>query len=75
MMIRRLIGAVALSVLIAGTGCIAVVSHKSLIGTHRNAVVLDGQIYIVDTKTGSVMKVEPGKVENAEVLVVEEPEG
>ena len=74
-MIRRMIGAVVLSVLLAGTGCIAVVSHKSLITGRRDAVVIDGQIYVVDTRTGSVMKVKPGEVENAEVLVAEEPEG
>lgn len=72
MMIRRMIGAVVLSVLLAGTGCIAVVSHKSLIGTHRDAVVIDGQIYIVDTKTGSVMRMAPAEVQNAEDFVAED---
>ena len=75
MMIRRMLAAVVLAVLVTGTGCIAVVSHKSLIGTRRDAVVLDGQIYVVDTKTGSVMKIQPAEVENAEVFVSQESDG
>ncbi len=69
---RRIVtlgAAIALTVI--NTGCLAVVSTKSLSSQQRQAVVLDGEVYIVDLSGKNVVKVDPATVANAEVVKVE----
>jgi hypothetical protein len=43
-----------LACLLVSTGCVAVSAKNNRFGSARQAVVLGGSIYIVDTRTGAV---------------------
>jgi len=58
---------VAIALTLIGTGCIAVVKGGA-IAQERQAVVLDGQVYIVDLSDQSVVKVDPDTMANAEIV-------
>ncbi len=74
MMIRRMIETVVLAALLAGTGCSTVVNNKTVLEARWDPVVLEGRIYVVDTKTGSIKKMDSAEVENAEIFVAEPDE-
>jgi len=59
-----LFSAVALTV---SSGCVAVVKNKGPLGStcSRQAVTLDGVVYIVDVHTGEVCKVDGQAVKDA----------
>lgn len=73
-MIRRWMVAGLLAGVLAGAGCVTVVGNLGLGGSRREAVVLDGRIYIVDTKSGEVARLEPDQIEEAPVFAPEAEE-
>ncbi len=66
---RRLVvlGA-AIAITLINTGCLAVVAKGDITSQRRQAVVLDGEVYIVDLSGKRVVKVDPETVANAEVV-------
>ena len=74
---RKLISiALVAAFALTNVGCIAVVSTKGpfTVGQERQAVAMDGRIYLVDVSDGSVYRVSEDAVESAEVFVHVEEE-
>ncbi len=54
---------------LANLGCIASVNYRgSLKIADRQAVVIDGDIYVVDLKKGDVSRIDPQAVAEAPIL-------
>ncbi len=63
--------AVAAGIALGNVGCIAVVSHKGPIGHRsqpRQAVAMNGEIYVVDVDTNDVYRIAPGVIAEAEIF-------
>ncbi len=63
-----LAGMVALS-----SGCVVAMGNKGLLKANsaRQAVVMNGQIYVVDTKKMQVTRIEPGEFMDTTIVIDE----
>jgi hypothetical protein len=63
MLCAIVLGAFALS----STGCVWAAGNRTRIeSSNRQAVVVDGEIYVVNVKSGAVWKVDQAKLETAD---------
>ncbi|MHC5109068.1 MAG: kelch repeat-containing protein [Planctomycetota bacterium] len=65
---RAITIACLLGILVVTSGCMAVVGNKGGSRTYRQAVVVNGEIYVVGLYSGTVEKIDPEAVETAPIL-------
>jgi len=58
MMRRLIISFAATALLLASTGCIAVSSKNNRFASDSDVVAVDGRVYVVNKRTGSVRAVD-----------------
>jgi len=59
---------VVMGISLLSTGCLAVVSSKTIRAKQRQAVVVDGEVYIVDLSGRRAVKVDPNIMASAEIV-------
>ncbi len=72
---RRKLGCMALAtILVAGSGCVAVSAKNNRLGSGRQVVAVNGQVYVVDTDCGTVYEIELSKAKPMTETYVDEVE-
>ena len=66
---KRFVGLIlSLGVAVSSFGCIAAIGNRGELGCGRQAVVLDGEILIVDLEDGSARAAGPDAVAHADII-------
>jgi len=69
-MAKKLLSAILIGLTTAGMGCVAVLGNRIPADccASRQAIVVDGSVYIVDLHSGKVRKAAPATIEQAETI-------
>jgi|GEM_PF-2699676 len=69
---RALTTACLFGIMAVSSGCVSVIGNRGQIGTARQAVVVNDEVYVVNVCDGSVKRIDPHAIDTAPILVPDE---